>query len=50
MCLSKKISCQYFVIFCPALNRKSENVREEASKCSFKTTEVLSDADGHVIV
>ena len=26
----------------------AKNVREKATKCSLKTTEVLLDADGHV--
>ena len=27
----------------------AKNVREKATKCSLKTTEVLLDADGHVL-
>ena len=26
-----------------------KNVREKATKCSLKTTEVVLDADGHVL-
>ena len=27
----------------------AKNVREKATKCSIKTTDVLFDADGHVL-
>ena len=60
MCLSKKISYQYFVVFYLARDRFStenilyviaqhyaKSVKEKATKSHLKTTEVLLDADGH---
>ena len=62
MCLSKKILYQYFVVLYPPWNSFSsenilyvltwhymENVREKASKCSVKTTEIILDAQGHML-
>ena len=50
MCLSKKILYQDFVLF--NLFRTAfftKNVKEKTTKCSLKITEVLLDADGHVL-
>ena len=37
-----------FLRFC--FEAYAKNTREKAAKCSLKTTEVLLDADGHVLV
>ena len=53
MCLSRKILYQYFVGFMLGcrLSFKAyvKDVRENATKCSLKTSDILLGADGHVL-
>ena len=62
MCLSKKISYQYFVVFCPAWDSfSSESIlchcialrkkqKGKRSKWYLKTSEVVFDTDGHKLL